>query len=136
MGKSGECDCVTLVVCIKKAEKAPKEGEPAAKKAKTAKDQTMGSVRLRHIVVKYKDAKQNINPRSNKPATRSREEAEALLREALSELLKDGDHAGNAAWAAKVTPRILNACRTLSECKTAEKGGSSCGDLGWINRKG
>lgn len=129
-------DCATVVAYIKQPEPdvPEKGGMPPAKKAKK-EPQQMDSVRLRHVVVRYKDGKQAVNPVNNKPVTRSREEAEAVLREALRELLKDGDHTNDSAWAAKVTPRILNVCRAQSECRSAMKGGSNCGDLGWLSKK-
>merc|ERR1712032_359641 len=64
-------------------------------------------------------------------------EAEALLRNALKDLTTD-------LQAAKKVPKTPNdlvlyqgkkfaeLCRKLSDCHTAQKGGSMCGDLGWI----
>lgn len=133
----GEVDTIALAGYFKRGDDVnkPGGGEPKAKKAKK-EVVDMDSVRLRHIVVRYKDDKHGgLNPVTQKPVTRSRDDAEATLREALAELLKDGDHTGDSTWAAKVTPRILNACRQYSECRTAQKGGSSCGDLGWLNKK-
>lgn len=108
-------------------------GEAAAKKAKTAPQ--VDAVRLRQIVVKHKDCRFLVDEKTNKPATRSQAEAEALLRGTLAELLKDGCHSGDSKWAAQATPQILKAVREVSECKSALKGGSQCGDLGWIRRK-
>jgi len=98
-------ECATVAGFLKAAEKVTKEGEPASKRAKKEAQQlSMESVRLRHIIVRYKDAKQAFDPLKNKAVTRTREEAEALLRETLTELLKDGDHTGDSMWAAKVLP--------------------------------
>lgn len=114
-------------------------GEPPLKKAKTLAVKTtadsLQSVRLRHILVRHKDAKHAMDPVKGKMATRSRAEAEEVLRRALLELLKDGEHRGDTMWAAKSTPRIIKLCRDNSECKSALKGGSTCGDLGWLGKK-
>lgn len=127
-------DCASVVGFIKNPEEL--SVQPAAKRAKKDVAKELDSVRLRHILVKYKDLKQpSMDIVKGKPVTRTQYEAEVLLRETLSELLKDGDHAGDSAWAAKVSPRMISACRNTSECKTAMKGGSNCGDLGWLNKK-
>jgi len=85
----------------------PTEGEegPPAKKQKV-EAQKMESVRIRHILVRHKEAKLAVDLK-NKPVTRTREEAEVILRAALGELLQDGNHSGDKMWAAKSTPRIL-----------------------------
>merc|ERR1711920_1019383 len=75
------------------------------------------------------------NPNTNQQVTRTRVEAEALLRSILDELRKDGDHSGDSMWALKSTSNILRICRTHSECSSAMKGGSNCGDLGWLGKK-
>jgi len=106
--------------------------EPAAKRAKT---EALQSVRLRQILVRHKDTKHPLDPVRSRPVTRSKAEAEAVLRGALQELTKDGDHRGDSMWAAKCTPNIINVCRNTSECKSSMKGGSMCGDLGWLGKK-
>jgi len=90
---------------------------------------------LRHILVRHRDSKHPMDPVKHQVVTRSRAEAEALLRGALAELMKEGDHRGNSMWAAKSTPTITRVCRSTSECKSALKGGSMCGDLGWLGKK-
>eukprot|EP00928_Gymnodinium_smaydae_P072406 TRINITY_DN55776_c0_g1_i1.p1 TRINITY_DN55776_c0_g1~~TRINITY_DN55776_c0_g1_i1.p1 ORF type:complete len:476 (-),score=97.19 TRINITY_DN55776_c0_g1_i1:134-1561(-) len=131
----GAGDCAAVVAYVKQPEE-DKPGQPAAKKLKIQQQQSqMDSVRLRHVVVRYKAEKGAINPMNNKPVTRSREEAEALLRDALTELLKDGEHIGDSKFAAQVTPQMLKVFRATSECKTSIKGGSNCGDLGWLSKK-
>merc|ERR1711948_121012 len=61
--------------------------------------------------------------------------AEALLRAALAELRHDGEHRGDSMWAAKSTPTIMRVVKSTSECKSSLKGGSMCGDLGWLGKK-
>jgi len=95
----------------------------------------MESVRLRHIVVRHRECKVPVDPLKNKVATRTPMEAETLLRETLAELLKDGNHRGDSKWAAQSTPRIMKAVQDISECKSALKGGSQRGDLGWLGKK-
>eukprot|EP00927_Polykrikos_kofoidii_P040565 TRINITY_DN34649_c0_g2_i1.p1 TRINITY_DN34649_c0_g2~~TRINITY_DN34649_c0_g2_i1.p1 ORF type:complete len:489 (-),score=111.74 TRINITY_DN34649_c0_g2_i1:210-1676(-) len=131
-GPMAEADCAA-VVGFYRAKEDP-DGAPPAKKAKV--EQKMDNVRLRHILVRYKGTlKQTADPVKNKPVTRTKEEAEAVLRGALADLLKDGEHTGDKMWAAKSTPRILSICRELSECKSALRGGSNCGDLGWLAKR-
>mmetsp|Transcript_1120 Transcript_1120/g.3457 ORF Transcript_1120/g.3457 Transcript_1120/m.3457 type:complete len:251 (+) Transcript_1120:108-860(+) len=113
--------------------------QPQASAAKRQKieagNANMESVRLRHIVVRHKDCKHPLDPRKNKQATRAASEAEEILRQTLGELLKDGCHKGDSKWAAQSTGRIMKAIRDHSECKSALKGGSQCGDLGWLSKK-
>lgn len=107
---------------------------PAAKRPRVEAG-NMESVRLRHIVVRHRECKYPVDPLRNKPATRTPMEAESLLRAALAELLKDGCHTGDSKWAAQSTPRIMKAIQQHSECKSALKGGSQRGDLGWLGKK-
>mmetsp|Transcript_43818 Transcript_43818/g.115748 ORF Transcript_43818/g.115748 Transcript_43818/m.115748 type:complete len:470 (-) Transcript_43818:268-1677(-) len=135
-----ECgpDCTVIAGFFKRPSVSvlSKRSDAPAKRARTDKHQpAMESVRLRHIVMRYKDCKQPLDPVKNKGATRTREEAEAALRSALAELLQDGNHCGDSMWAAQSTPRILKMIRACSECKSALKGGSNCGDLGWLGKK-
>merc|ERR1712203_1218088 len=102
---------------------------PAVKRAKT---DPLESVRVRSILLRFKDCKHPLNPNTNQQVTRTRVEAEALLRNLLDELRKDGDHSGDSMWALKSTSNILRICRMHSECSSAMKGGSNCGDLGWL----
>jgi len=130
-------DCAAIVAYTAPSGEVSQPGPldvPAAKRARVD-NQSLQSVRLRHILVRHKDAKHPLDPVKNRVATRTRAEAEAVLRETLEELLKDGDHRGDTMWAAKSTPRIISLCRSTSECKSALKGGSTCGDLGWLGKK-
>jgi serine/threonine protein phosphatase PrpC len=127
-----QCTAVAIYFLPKEDKAQP----PAAKKAKKEAE----SVRLRHIVVKYKDCVQTIDPVRNRPATRSREDAEAILRRALRELheeaatIKLPADANKAKLAAlQPTAKYASLCRELSECTTAQKGGGMLGDLGWMS---
>lgn len=116
------------------SEEKRKPEAPVAKRQKVDVS-NMESVRLRQILVRHKDCKYQIDPVKNKAATRTVAEAETILRKALSELMKDGNHKGDSKWAAQSTPRIMKAIREHSECKSALKAGSQCGDLGWLGKK-
>lgn len=126
-------DCGVLVARLVASAPVAMAEAPAAKRART--ETQLQSVRLRQILVRHKDAKHPVDPVKNRAVTHTRAEAEALLRDALLELMKDGDHRGDSMWAAKSTPRILDVCRKMSECKSALKGGSMCGDIGWLGKK-
>lgn len=132
LGNGGQqCTAVAIYFC-------PKEdraiSQPAAKKARKEAE----SVRLRHIVVKFRDCGQPIDPVRGRPIMRSREEAEAILRGALRELAEEAAtiklpaDANKAKLAAlQPTPKYVSLCKELSECTTAQKGGGMLGDLGW-----
>lgn len=133
----GEAQCTTVVVYFQdKDDKASAAVPPPAKKAKPNE-----SVRLRHIVVKHMDCAQPFDPVRNRPVARSREEAEAVLRTALRELLLEaktmktpaGEKA-KATAALQPSPKYLALCKELSECTTAQKGGGMTGDLGWLSQ--
>lgn len=117
----------------------PKEDKaaqpPPAKKARKEAE----SVRLRHIVVKHRDCGSAFDPVRNRPVTRTREEAEALLRRALRELNQEAKSIKLPADASKAklsalqpTPKYTALCKEMSECTTAQKGGGMMGDLGWL----
>lgn len=139
-------DCAVVAAFLREPEEvggvvgsAPSSGRrpeaPLVKRGRTEAPGVMESVRLRHIVVRHKDCKFPVDPLKNKPATRSQAESEEILRATLAELLKDGHHRGDTKWAANTTPRMLAAIRNNSECKSSLKGGSQCGDLGWLGKK-
>eukprot|EP00927_Polykrikos_kofoidii_P040653 TRINITY_DN346_c3_g1_i1.p1 TRINITY_DN346_c3_g1~~TRINITY_DN346_c3_g1_i1.p1 ORF type:complete len:569 (-),score=94.20 TRINITY_DN346_c3_g1_i1:209-1915(-) len=119
---------------------ASSTSEPAAKRQK--KDEVQ-SVRLRHILVRHRESAQPMDPVRNKPVTRPQARAEALLRGALRELLREqneikgkarpGTDPKKAALASlQPTPKFVALSKELSECQTASKGGGMCGDLGWL----
>jgi len=126
-----QCTSV-LIYLMKKKEATP----PPVKKAKVEAE----SIRLRHILVKHRDTSQPFDPVRNQPVSRSRDEAEILLRKALRELLVESRtvrlpaDVNKAKLAAlQPTPKYLSLCKELSECTTAQKGGGMCGDLGWLS---
>jgi hypothetical protein len=128
-----QCTSVAIYFVGKEDERKGSQ-PPAAKKAKKEAE----SVRLRHIVVKYRDCANTVDPVRNRPATRTREEAEAILRRALRELheeaakIKLPSDANKAKVAAlQPTAKYTSLCKELSECTTAQKGGGMLGDLGW-----
>lgn len=126
----------------------PKEVKvkPAAKKPKTSKTGVVGSLRLRHIMLKTQDA----TPRpgasglsagmaaAKAKVSRTRQEAEDVLRKILKDLRQNLKNASKA-------PRTVNdlivfegkkfneLCRVHSDCPTSQKGGAMCGDLGWMS---
>lgn len=105
---------------------------PAAKKQKTGAPST--SVRLRHILVKHKECSNPVDPVRNKTVTRTKLEAEAILRKVLRDLREAGEDVLDPAKPEKVTPKFQKICREVSECETSKKGGATLGDLGWLNK--
>lgn len=113
-------------------------GQPAAKKAKLGAA-SVSSIRLRHILVKFLDPTQPNKPvdLNRKPVTRTRQEAEAMLRRAMKELQqvvssslikpKDGTD-----LVVKQAAKFNVLAKELSDCMTAQKGGAVCGDIGWL----
>mmetsp|Transcript_14905 Transcript_14905/g.42311 ORF Transcript_14905/g.42311 Transcript_14905/m.42311 type:complete len:519 (-) Transcript_14905:121-1677(-) len=148
VARAGAAQCTALEVCFlprrsqadnkrRPPGTAGPEGPPTylAKKAKIATAPGGGtqSVRLRHILVKYQEA----SAKDGKKLSRTRQEAEMLLRRALCDIRAD-------LRASKKTPKdamelvgatskkFMEICRRLSECDSARKGGAMCGDLGWL----
>mmetsp|Transcript_130687 Transcript_130687/g.406366 ORF Transcript_130687/g.406366 Transcript_130687/m.406366 type:complete len:514 (+) Transcript_130687:74-1615(+) len=145
-GAAALAQCTALQVCFlparaggedKKKAQRP-DPAPLAKRAKFAAAPGGGtqSVRLRHILVKFADSPPKVDARG-RTITRNRQEAEAVLRRAINELRKDRK-------AMKKTPKdatelvnmtskkFTELCKEFSECESAKKGGSVCGDLGWV----
>lgn len=119
---------------------AKKDEGPAAKKLKIAGSKAaMSSVRLRHILVKFAEPGNQARQIDGKgmQVTRSRMEAEAILRMAIRELAnelklskkKPKDVAEKVLMESKMFATLA---RQISDCPTAKKGGSTCGDLGWM----
>mmetsp|Transcript_46469 Transcript_46469/g.101079 ORF Transcript_46469/g.101079 Transcript_46469/m.101079 type:complete len:522 (+) Transcript_46469:171-1736(+) len=151
-GASALAQCTALELCFLRPRagtedkrRAPgtagPEPPPAAKKARLLAAPGGGtqSVRLRHILLKYQDgplAPKDADAKGKK-ALRSRQEAEALLRRVINELRKDLRAAKKAPKDATelvnvTSKRFGELCREHSECETARKGGSMCGDIGWV----
>jgi len=119
--------------------------EAPKKKAKQGPSVLLGSemksARLRHILVKFQDAQRPaVVDASGKRVTRSRHDAEAIMRRLLRELRKQLDTDGGAAANSKKNSfEMLNSqtfqrlCKEHSECPTSQKGGGMCGDLGWVS---
>mmetsp|Transcript_63285 Transcript_63285/g.153110 ORF Transcript_63285/g.153110 Transcript_63285/m.153110 type:complete len:531 (+) Transcript_63285:298-1890(+) len=134
--QNNNAQCTAVVIYfLPKEEKAVQQ--PPTKKARKEAE----SVRLRHIVVKHRDCGQPFDPVRNRPVTRTREEAETILRRALRELsaeaktIKLPADANKAKLAAlQPTPKYTALCKELSECTTAQKGGGMMGDLGWLSQ--
>jgi len=128
--------CAAVAAFFREPDDEPgRKGETNSAKRPRVEAGNMESVRLRHIVVRHRECKFPVDPLKNKAATRTPMEAETLLRETLAELLKDGNHRGDSKWAAQSTPRIMKTIQDISECKSALKGGSQRGDLGWLGKK-
>mmetsp|Transcript_6708 Transcript_6708/g.17111 ORF Transcript_6708/g.17111 Transcript_6708/m.17111 type:complete len:536 (+) Transcript_6708:72-1679(+) len=132
--QTGPAQCTA--VCIYFVPKDDKVGPPAAKKARKEAE----SVRLRHILVKHRDCGQPFDPVRNQPVSRTRDEAETILRGALRELTQEAKTMKLPADASKAkmaalqpTPKYVALCKQLSECTTAQKGGGMMGDLGWLS---
>eukprot|EP00440_Ansanella_granifera_P022660 gb/GFBE01024613.1/.p1 GENE.gb/GFBE01024613.1/~~gb/GFBE01024613.1/.p1 ORF type:complete len:529 (+),score=133.60 gb/GFBE01024613.1/:1-1587(+) len=132
--QNANSQCTALVVqFVPYNEKAA--AEPAAKKAKREAE----SVRLRHIVVKHQDCGQPWDPVRSVSVSRTSQEAEAILRGALQDLVQEaktiklpaGSKQASKA-ALQPTPKFTALCKELSECTTAQKGGGMMGDLGWL----
>lgn len=121
--------CTACVISLTPPDKKAMIETPAAKKQKTGE---IESVRLRHVLVKHKDVKNPVD-RKNKPVTRTKQEAESILRRILRELRESGEDSVEPSKAAKVTPKFTELCRENSDCPTSQKGGAMCGDLGWLN---
>eukprot|EP00929_Paragymnodinium_shiwhaense_P072013 TRINITY_DN36562_c0_g1_i1.p1 TRINITY_DN36562_c0_g1~~TRINITY_DN36562_c0_g1_i1.p1 ORF type:complete len:541 (-),score=130.73 TRINITY_DN36562_c0_g1_i1:299-1921(-) len=124
-----------VVYFLPKVNTGKEAGAPPAKKAKKEAE----SVRVRHIVLKFRDCGQAFDPVRNRPIARSREEAETTLRGALRELCSEqssikrpGDASKAKLAALQPTPKYIQLCKDLSECTTAQKGGGMMGDLGWL----
>jgi len=134
--RNANSQCTAVVVYFLPKEDKTAQPPPTKKARKEAE-----SVRLRHIVVKHRDCGQPFDPVRNRPVTRSREEAEALLRRALRELHREAKTIKLPADASKAklaalqpTPKYTALCKEMSECATAQKGGGMMGDLGWLSQ--
>lgn len=105
---------------------------PPPKKQKTGPKTE--SMRLRHILVRHKECKITRDPVRNKDVTRTKAEAETMLRKALKELHESGEDSVDPKKPEKATPKFEKICKEISECQTALKGAGSRGDLGWMSK--
>jgi len=133
---NNNAQCTAVVVYFLPKEDKNQQPPPTKKARKEAE-----SVRLRHIVVKHRDCGQPFDPVRNRAVTRTREEAEVMLRKALRELSREAktiklpaDVSKAKLAALQPTPRYLTLCKELSECTTSQKGGGMMGDLGWLSQ--
>jgi len=108
----------TTAVC------SPAEGAepPLAKRPRTEPQQ----VRVRHILVKFRDCKNPVDKVRNRPVTRGRWEAERLLRKVLEEF-EDSEPQKRASV-------FSQRCREFSDCQSSLRGGDLTGDINWVRR--
>lgn len=101
---------------------APAE-EPLGKQRGKAED-VLRKVRISQILLRNWQGKgaQPINPVRRKPVSRTTEDAEVELLNVLESLVADG------------CASFRSACKTVSECQSALKGGGLEGDLGWVDQ--
>ncbi|CAE7238253.1 PIN1 [Symbiodinium natans] len=95
------------------------------------------SMRLRHILVKFHEGAKPAEDPKAAWASRTRAEAERLLRSAITEIRRD-----RKSWTktpkdvteliSLSSKKFIELCRKLSDCETAQKGALACGDLGWV----
>eukprot|EP00931_Biecheleriopsis_adriatica_P046236 TRINITY_DN26539_c0_g1_i1.p1 TRINITY_DN26539_c0_g1~~TRINITY_DN26539_c0_g1_i1.p1 ORF type:complete len:497 (-),score=116.00 TRINITY_DN26539_c0_g1_i1:169-1659(-) len=119
------------------------EVAPPAKKAKVSASAAGGatqSMRLRHILVKFHEGPKPADDPKAKWASRTRADAEKILRGAIAELRQDRkqwpktpkDVAELISMSAK---KFIQLARQFSDCETAQKGALACGDLGWVTQE-
>lgn len=119
--------------------------EAPAKKAKTGAASTSGaawlasqSMRLKHILVRFHQGPKPAEDPKARWASRSRLEAEKLLRRAIAELRKDRQEFKKspkdvAELILMGSKKFAELAREVSDCETAQKGAAQCGDLGWLS---
>lgn len=153
-GAAALAQCTAVEVCFLPPRAGPEDkkrapgtaGPEPSPRASAAKKARVGaapggetsSVRLRHICLTYSDMRQQLKEaeaKGKKP--RSRQEAEAVLRGAMTELRKDLSSAKKPPKDATelvnaTSKKFMELCKEHSECETARKGGAMCGDLGWL----
>lgn len=151
VARAGVAQCTALAVCFLPPRRGddpkrrapgtvgPEMSRPPSKKAKIANAPGGGtlSMRLRHILLRFvPDSAQA--PKDGKKPFRRRQEAEATLRKALQDLRADLKALKKAPkdvmeLVTVSTKKWAELCKSLSDCETARKGGSMCGDLGWLS---
>lgn len=137
MEASVEVDASGVVAGVNPTE-APKK---KARIGPTTAPGNTNSARLRHIQIRYQDGQ--LGPQvPGAKAVRSKQEAEALLRQLLREFLDElvllrrrhGKLKKPEELALK-SEKFSKICKEHSVCPTAQKGGGMCGDLGWMPRE-
>ncbi|CAL1142848.1 unnamed protein product, partial [Cladocopium goreaui] len=111
---------------------------PPTKKAKVA--HTSGatqSMRLRHILVKFHEGPKVPEEPKAKWASRSRLDAEKILRVAIAEIRQDRKQWKKppkdvTEMISLSSKKFIELARKHSDCETAQKGALACGDLGWV----
>lgn len=98
------------------------------------------SARLRHILIRFQDGRPA--PDGRKQSTRTRLEAEALLRRLLREFQAELEELRRKSGRCKKpedlafrSQKFLKLCKEHSVCPTAQNGSGMCGDLGWMTRE-
>eukprot|EP00927_Polykrikos_kofoidii_P024622 TRINITY_DN22360_c0_g1_i1.p1 TRINITY_DN22360_c0_g1~~TRINITY_DN22360_c0_g1_i1.p1 ORF type:complete len:655 (+),score=149.40 TRINITY_DN22360_c0_g1_i1:73-2037(+) len=96
--------------------------ERPAKRLRLA-DEAPSKVRVRQILLRHwkGEGTKPVDPVHKKPISRTLEEAELQMLAVLEGLLNDK------------CASFSSACKKLSECQTALKGGELAGDLGWLS---
>jgi len=112
-------------VCVRLSDAdgvCPLVPEPATKRRKMAA--APNKVRVRHVLLQHwrGAGAKPVDPIRRKPIDRSPELAEMQMLAVLNGLLAEG------------CAGFSTACKAVSECQSALKGGELIGDLGWIDR--
>lgn len=151
-GTAALAQCTAVQICFlpprpggedKRAAVSGSTGGPQQPPVKKAKILAPGggtqSVRLRHILLKYQDGPQPAvkTGQVDKKPTRTRQEAEAVLRGIISEFTKEVKALKKPPKDATelvtvTTKKFVELCKAHSECETAQKGGNQKGDMGWV----
>lgn len=140
-GQASAAQCTAVQVTFlppRHTEKSTASGPPA-KKART--DASTQSRRLRHILLKFNDGTQPSKAADSKKPARTRQQAEASLRETLKDLTSELEKSVKTRGTPKdgndivmrQSKRFSEIAKELSDCDTSKKGGSMCGDLGWLS---
>lgn len=153
MGGTGSMPaCTVLQVNFLPDASTVQAAAPAAKKAKLSSSSSgnsgstsssgsqIMSMRLRHILVKFHEGpKPHPDPKC-KWASRSRPDAEKMLRKAIIEIRQDQKEWPKAPKDLTEliflsSKKFTQLARQLSDCQTALKGPPSCGELGWLTQE-
>eukprot|EP00441_Pelagodinium_beii_P003214 CAMPEP_0197680102 /NCGR_PEP_ID=MMETSP1338-20131121/92769_1 /TAXON_ID=43686 ORGANISM="Pelagodinium beii, Strain RCC1491" /NCGR_SAMPLE_ID=MMETSP1338 /ASSEMBLY_ACC=CAM_ASM_000754 /LENGTH=449 /DNA_ID=CAMNT_0043261241 /DNA_START=9 /DNA_END=1355 /DNA_ORIENTATION=+ len=139
--------CTLLQIHFLPDPAAAEAAAPAAKKPKLSESSASKkpnsqilSMRLRHILVKFHEGPKPPEDPKAPWASRSRTEAEKMLRKAIAEIRDD-----KKDWTKTpkdLTEMILMSSKKfcelvkrLSDCQTAKKGPPATGELGWLTQE-